>query len=177
MCFSPKSGDIYSDNEIWRLDKCTQCTCRHGIVLCENLECPPVACQNPVLDFYKDDCCPYCPQDKLISDVQQSQNSVITTSMSKYWSCFDSNDQNRPHGSSWKENDCYHCTCINGENKCFHYENKCPRLNCARPILNKGHCCPYCLDSINSPYILSNEFINNITSQTPSSKFIDLKTL
>jgi len=161
VCFSPKNGYIYNENEVWRLDKCTECTCRNGIVLCEMNECPPVACQNPV--YEADECCPHCPRE----DENKFQKSPFPQ---KYWSCFDSHEQNRPHGTSWKENDCYHCTCMNGENKCFHYENKCPKLNCARPILNKGQCCSMCIDGANSPYILSNELITNVSSFTPNSK-------
>jgi len=165
VCFSPKNGNIYNDNETWRLDRCTECTCRNGIVLCENPECPPVVCQNPVFDLNKDECCPRCLKEDKFSDLQFQKTSPIKS----FWSCVDSHNQKRPHGSVWKEkNACVNCICINGENKCFHYENKCPRLNCARPILNKGQCCPYCLDSIDSPYILSNEILTNGSSLTPS---------
>ena len=97
--------------------------------------------------------------------MRTSSTSMNSSSAKKIWSCLDSSNQMRAHGSSWKENDCNHCSCINGENRCFSYQHKCPRLKCARPILKKGQCCPYCLDTINSPYILSNDF--NLTSLPP----------
>ena len=61
----------------------------------------------------------------------------------------------------WKENDCLHCVCQNGERKCFNIQESCPELDCLQTILKKGQCCPYCLDSIHSPYILS--LLNNLT--------------
>lgn len=166
VCFSPKNGGIYTDNDIWHLDKCTKCTCSNGIVLCENLQCPVVACENPVFNLNKDECCPYrCKEDN--SRDFQSQKSFA---IKKYWSCFDSEFKNRPHGSQWKENDCIHCTCINGEIKCYNHEKNCPRLNCERSILKKGNCCKYCINSIEFPYILSNEINSNVSSLTPHCK-------
>ena len=57
-CFSPRSGQIYLENDSWQIDKCTTCTCKNGLVLCEVNECQAVTCLNPILN--KDECCPYC---------------------------------------------------------------------------------------------------------------------
>lgn len=44
---------------------------------------------------------------------------------------------------SWKPNVCSSCVCLDGAISCF--SESCPPVNCARPVLRKGQCCPYCL--------------------------------
>lgn len=44
---------------------------------------------------------------------------------------------------SWKPNVCSSCVCVDGVISCF--SESCPPVNCARPVLRKGQCCPYCL--------------------------------
>ena len=168
---------MYLENESWLLDKCTKCTCRNGIVLCDVNKCPPVACPNPIIDPLNDECCQVCPNNetikskndqpsiKLINPLTKSPLNHSDYEMSNFWSCTDSNDQKWPHESIWKENDCLHCICMNGERKCFNLQAKCPKIKCSQPILKKGHCCPYCLDFVDTSFILTNDFIlNNLTS-------------
>ena len=121
------------------------------MVLCDSNECQPVACSNPI--FTEKDCCPYC--------ANKDANNINENKSKKYWSCFDSNDEIRLHGSVWKENDCLNCLCNNGERKCYDIQKYCTKLDCLNTIMKKGQCCPLCLDSIHSPYILS--LLNNLT--------------
>lgn len=44
---------------------------------------------------------------------------------------------------SWKPNMCSSCVCLDGTISCF--SETCPPVACARPVLRKGQCCPYCL--------------------------------
>uniref|UniRef100_A0A8C7WGJ6 Cysteine-rich motor neuron 1 protein n=1 Tax=Oncorhynchus mykiss TaxID=8022 RepID=A0A8C7WGJ6_ONCMY len=46
---------------------------------------------------------------------------------------------------SWKPNTCSSCVCLDGQISCF--SESCPPVGCARPVLRKGQCCPYCLDA------------------------------
>lgn len=55
---------------------------------------------------------------------------------------------------SWKPNVCSSCVCADGVISCF--SESCLPVNCARPVLRKGQCCPYCLGT-------------NLTCNVPSS--------
>ncbi|KAG7281667.1 hypothetical protein CRUP_008042 [Coryphaenoides rupestris] len=48
-------------------------------------------------------------------------------------------------GESWKPDSCSSCVCTAGTISCF--TESCPPTSCQRPLLRKGQCCPYCLDS------------------------------
>ena len=50
---------IYSENETWAIDHCTNCTCRSGLVSCTMVQCPTYShCGY----MYKpeNECCPKC---------------------------------------------------------------------------------------------------------------------
>ncbi|VDL67763.1 unnamed protein product [Nippostrongylus brasiliensis] len=47
----------FSDGETWQLAPCVSCTCRVGHVLCRAVDCPAIACNNPVM-HPDDQCCP-----------------------------------------------------------------------------------------------------------------------
>ncbi len=146
-CASPSNYGSIADSKIWNLDKCTKCVCINGMILCDVSYCPPTPCQNPIYDK-ENSCCPVCPNNNKKNSLSAD---IIYANFSNIWACFDKFDQKKAHGTTWKENDCLHCVCVNGERKCF--EETCKQIvKCTRQIFKKGQCCPYCLDhvSINS---------------------------
>ncbi|XP_066903071.1 protein kinase C-binding protein NELL1 isoform X3 [Halyomorpha halys] len=48
----------------------------------------------------------------------------------------------RADGASWQA-DCNICSCVHGEVECRPVQ--CPVVNCKRPVLHPGQCCPTCL--------------------------------
>ncbi|XP_064421075.1 cysteine-rich motor neuron 1 protein-like isoform X2 [Latimeria chalumnae] len=125
-------GEYYIEGEVWRLDPCTQCTCRSGRVLCDSEICPPVLCQMPTKS--PDACCPVCPDDQLKALLP------VNSSRSEY--CLSSEGEILLAGESWKLNPCTSCACNNGTIRCF--SQSCPSAPCRVPVLRKGQCCPYC---------------------------------
>ncbi len=158
-CYSPNNGETYTENDTWDIDECTKCICKDGIVLCHTIICPSNLCPIAVYNKNMTTCCPNC---SMIDQIKIPVQSTV-----KFWSCFDKNHNKKPHGSMWKENDCLYCKCINGESKCLN--EQCTKTSCLQNIFKKGQCCPYCLDNITSPYILSNSFIEDFTTK-PTSK-------
>lgn len=145
---------------MWNLNKCTKCICNNGIVLCSVNNCPSVLCSNPIYDFENNNCCPKCPLD---TNEPVSSRDGLVVKRKFYWSCIDANEHYREHGSRWKESDCIHCACVDGEVKCFNNEQNCPKkINyCRNEVTLKGECCPYCLDFVKSPFSLSSQHLNN----------------
>lgn len=91
-------------------------------------------------------------------------NLIIKTNIEHKieWYCFDSNNINQyKHGTGWKESDCQYCFCNNGERICNDITDKCPKINCERPVIKKGECCLHCLDLNDSPYLLDDKIIDN----------------
>ncbi|XP_030641382.1 cysteine-rich motor neuron 1 protein [Chanos chanos] len=144
VCRAP-GGELYMEGETWSLDECTRCTCRQGRVLCDTEVCPPVLCQAPTKS--KDTCCQVCPEDKL------SPLLPVDRNQKEY--CISSDGEVLLAGDSWKANVCTSCTCNNGTIQCF--SQTCPPANCRVPILRKGQCCPYCLETTTTsvPVIIS----------------------
>jgi hypothetical protein len=144
-CESPILKNYYYENDTFEFDKCTTCTCKNNFLYCEHKNCPLLTCSNPVVET--SECCPICSSnsDKIIEiDIQISPSS--SSNLKNHWTCVDFHDGIKYHGSSWKENDCVHCACTNGERKCFDHALKCPKLNCDQQVFLKGECCPQCLD-------------------------------
>ncbi|XP_060735905.1 cysteine-rich motor neuron 1 protein [Tachysurus vachellii] len=134
VCLAP-GGEYFVEGETWNIDSCTQCTCHSGRVLCETEVCPPLLCQSPVRS--QDSCCPHCPDEPLTPPAPSN------TSMPSY--CRNEEGDIFLAAESWKPNVCSSCVCVDGVISCF--SESCPPVNCARPVLRKGQCCPYCLDA------------------------------
>ncbi|KAK1793561.1 hypothetical protein P4O66_011930 [Electrophorus voltai] len=132
VCLAP-GGEYFMEGETWNIDSCTQCTCHGGHVLCETEVCPPLLCQSPIRT--QDSCCPHCPDEALNPPVPSND------SVPRY--CRDDEGDIFLAAESWKPNVCSSCVCLDGVISCF--TESCPPVSCARPILRKGQCCPYCL--------------------------------
>uniref|UniRef100_A0A8C7HBM7 Cysteine-rich motor neuron 1 protein n=1 Tax=Oncorhynchus kisutch TaxID=8019 RepID=A0A8C7HBM7_ONCKI len=134
VCLAP-GGEYFVEGETWNIDACTQCTCHSGRVLCETEVCPPLLCQSPIRT--QDSCCPHCP-DEPITPHSPSNDSLPSYCRNKEGDIFLA-------AESWKPNTCSSCVCLDGQISCF--SESCPPVGCARPVLRKGQCCPYCLDA------------------------------
>uniref|UniRef100_A0A8C5FF70 Cysteine-rich motor neuron 1 protein n=1 Tax=Gadus morhua TaxID=8049 RepID=A0A8C5FF70_GADMO len=132
VCVSP-GGELFSGGEVWNMDPCSQCTCRRGQTLCESEACPPLLCQRPIRSH--DSCCPHCPGSGGAGSLCHSAGG---------------GDMFLP-GESWKPDSCTSCMCAAGAIGCF--TETCPPTFCQRPLLKKGQCCPYCLDSPTQPNV------------------------
>ncbi|XP_041106689.1 cysteine-rich motor neuron 1 protein-like isoform X2 [Polyodon spathula] len=133
VCHAP-GGEYFVEGETWNIDSCTQCTCHSGRVLCETEVCPPLLCQNPIRT--QDSCCPQCPDEPFLP------LSPSNESMPGY--CKNEEGDIFLAAESWKPNVCTSCVCQDGAISCF--SESCPPVACARPVLRKGQCCPYCLE-------------------------------
>nr|XP_055027390.1 cysteine-rich motor neuron 1 protein isoform X1 [Misgurnus anguillicaudatus] len=134
VCLAP-GGEYFVEGETWNIDSCTQCTCHSGRVLCETELCPPLLCHNPIRT--QDSCCPHCSDDPVTPQTPSND------SMPSY--CRNEEGDIFLAAESWKPNVCSSCVCLDGSISCF--SESCPPVNCARPVLRKGQCCPYCLDA------------------------------
>ncbi|XP_067098803.1 cysteine-rich motor neuron 1 protein isoform X2 [Osmerus mordax] len=134
VCLAP-GGEFFTEGETWNIDACTQCTCHSGRVLCETEVCPPLLCQSPIRT--QDSCCPHCP-DEPSTPPAPGNGSVSSYCRSEEGDIFLA-------AESWKPNTCSSCVCVDGSISCF--SESCPPVGCARPVLRKGQCCPYCLDA------------------------------
>ncbi|VDN53420.1 unnamed protein product [Dracunculus medinensis] len=137
------AGRFFVDGETWQLASCISCTCRVGNILCRVVECPPIACLEPVFDP-SNQCCPKCP---VLNYAKESSGSVSTV-------CTDSNHIVHAENTSWRINECTSCRCIfnKGEPKIECFEEKCAtQENClGLPLMIKGRCCPVCSDTLSS---------------------------
>ncbi|KAF0288368.1 Cysteine-rich motor neuron 1 protein [Amphibalanus amphitrite] len=121
-------GRTYVEGQTWQLDSCTRCLCHVGRVLCSAPSCPPAPCAEPVRT--PGGCCGTC--------------SAETDHQVAGASCLDAAGAERSAGESWRQSSCVSCVCRDGEVACFH--ERCPPLDCVRPVLKKDHCCPVCLE-------------------------------
>lgn len=142
--------------QTWTLDKCTKCLCLGGVLLCSVNTCPPLTCSNPIQKT--GECCPECPTVVLLSAPQRDRSLLQT---SRHWSCIDSNENYRQHGAKWRETDCLHCVCEDGDVNCFNHESQCPKFVCKNEVRRKGECCPFCLDYLDLPLNLSSAHLNS----------------
>ncbi|KAL4623850.1 cysteine-rich motor neuron 1 protein [Arapaima gigas] len=133
VCLAP-SGEYFVEGETWNIDSCTQCTCHSSRVLCETEVCPPLLCHSPIRT--QDSCCPRCPDEPLTPQTPSNDNT------STY--CRNEEGDIFLAAESWKPNMCSSCICLDGVISCF--SESCPVVGCARPVLRKGQCCPYCLE-------------------------------
>ncbi|XP_022244270.1 kielin/chordin-like protein [Limulus polyphemus] len=119
-------GSTYKDEEIFfpSSDPCLNCTCKKGIVKCENIEnlCNP-QCSHPAKS--KEQCCRLC------NDCEYKQRNYM-------------NNQEflSPDGDP-----CVVCHCRDGFITCIRKE--CPPVICKNPIMLPDQCCPSCATSCN----------------------------
>ncbi|KAI1897829.1 hypothetical protein AGOR_G00087300 [Albula goreensis] len=132
-------GRHVADGEAWRVEPCSRCACDGGLLLCETEGCPPALCQNPVRA--RDSCCPLCPGDLFVPPSPGNKSAP--------GQCADEEGGVYQTGQSWRPNACSSCVCSDGGAvMCF--PEPCPPLNCARPVLLTGRCCPTCLEDATS---------------------------
>ncbi|WKY09021.1 hypothetical protein Q1695_001851 [Nippostrongylus brasiliensis] len=138
VCQSPGSGRIFTDGETWQLAPCVSCTCRVGHVLCRAVDCPAIACNNPVM-HPDDQCCPRCPSN---TTTEGSASSTV---------CTDNYGTAHMAGASWRTDDCTSCEC-SADGKVMCYRQQCDAdANChGKPLTVKGRCCPVCEDALSS---------------------------
>ncbi|CAM1154551.1 CRIM1 (predicted) [Pycnogonum litorale] len=127
-------GNYYVEGETWRINKCTECICHEGHVLCEVQSCPPVPCTKPI--YLEGQCCASCQR----VAQKSAENEVDTPCLSedgliKY-----------DDGATWQLTSCRSCICNHGNVEC--YSQDCPQVTCNRPVHRKNQCCPVCLDSV-----------------------------
>ncbi|CAM9692441.1 unnamed protein product [Lampetra fluviatilis] len=159
VCVTP-AGLLVSGGETFRLDGCTRCLCRAGRVLCDAEVCPPLPCQDAVKT--PGSCCPMCPP-------ATAAAAATPTSNASHGAVNNNNNSDESHGAvnnnnnsdesppamcrsasgamflageAWKRDACTSCACAAGEVTC--HAPRCPPATCARPVLRKGQCCPYC---------------------------------
>ncbi|UMM35471.1 hypothetical protein L5515_008075 [Caenorhabditis briggsae] len=150
VCQSPGTGRLFTDGETWQLAPCVSCTCRVGHVLCRTTECPPIACPNPEYEN-EDDCCPVCPEQKVVNTKNDKGDTIVCT-----------DDSGTAHilytitGSSWRQDDCTSCVC-SAEGSADCYKEACDdSLECrGNPLVIKGKCCPVCSDALSTSAVCS----------------------
>ena len=118
-------GAYRVEGETWSLNNCTQCLCHVGRVLCKTHHCLPTPCPEAV--YLPGQCCAVCPESTAIP------GSELAGSCGAH----------RPHGTTWIEDNCRSCVCVNGRVSCF--TQQCPNVTCNLPVLAKHQCCPMCL--------------------------------
>ncbi|PIC27150.1 hypothetical protein B9Z55_019488 [Caenorhabditis nigoni] len=140
VCQSPGTGRLFTDGETWQLAPCVSCTCRVGHVLCRTTECPPIACPNPEYEN-EDDCCPVCPEQKVVNTKNDKGDTIVCTDDS---------------GTAHIVDDCTSCVC-SAEGSADCYKEACDdSLECrGNPLVIKGKCCPVCSDALSTSAVCS----------------------
>ncbi|KAM3609081.1 uncharacterized protein V6R79_009469 [Siganus canaliculatus] len=100
-------------------DRCQECACVNGNVVCSPLPCPALPCRYPV--HHPGDCCPRCEQCEY--------ESTVYVDGQKFPS---------------KRDPCLRCRCSAGDVSCEHVDSLCPTPHCSHPTKRKGECCPTC---------------------------------
>ena len=136
VCLSA-TGGVYLEGQTWPLDSCTRCLCREGRVLCSHPVCPPAACAQP--QRRPGDCCATCPG----RSPTGGSTEPPTGGSSGGRACAAGPGPSWPDGAAWRSSACVSCRCQNGATRCYH--EQCPKLDCDRPVLSKGRCCPHCI--------------------------------
>ncbi|XP_071500180.1 cysteine-rich motor neuron 1 protein-like [Diadema antillarum] len=133
VCHSA-GGQYYVEGENWMIGSCTSCLCHNGQVLCSPEVCPPLPCLNPVFKGSK--CCAEC--EEAPPDLMPLPGDTLEES------CMMPGGVTFQSGATWKEDSCTSCQCVGGASRCF--SQTCPPVDCDKPLLKKGQCCPTCLD-------------------------------
>ncbi|KAM6960594.1 kielin/chordin-like protein [Aplochiton taeniatus] len=100
-------------------DRCQECVCVNGDVVCPPRPCPALSCGNPVQR--PGDCCPRCEQCEYNSQVFLD-------------------GQNLPS----RGDPCLRCRCSAGEVSCERVDTSCPAVRCSHPAKPREQCCPTC---------------------------------
>ncbi|XP_036068311.1 kielin/chordin-like protein isoform X3 [Oryzias melastigma] len=100
-------------------NRCQDCICHNGNVVCSDISCPEVFCRNPV--HRAGECCPRCEQCEYESEVFADGQTF-----------------------SSRTDRCLHCQCSAGEVLCE--RASCPAPGCENPAKQSGECCPTCKD-------------------------------
>ncbi|XP_055329198.1 cysteine-rich motor neuron 1 protein-like isoform X2 [Paramacrobiotus metropolitanus] len=108
-------NEEYMDGENWTDGDCIKCQCKGGIAFCSHEQCPRLHCDQPILK--KGTCCPSCDGCVTAAGVTHKEFDV------------------------WKEDDCVHCSCENGQIRCRIEDCQ---ANCRNPKKIDGQCCPVC---------------------------------
>ncbi|XP_034032503.1 kielin/chordin-like protein isoform X2 [Thalassophryne amazonica] len=111
-------GMTFADGQVLpgREDRCQDCTCSKGEVVCVRRHCPAVTCTHPALEGCACEVCDGCRFHGR--------------------DCF--SGERFPHPTDH----CQLCSCLNGGVVCLHMS--CPNVACVRPVTPPGECCPVC---------------------------------
>ncbi|XP_071453142.1 protein kinase C-binding protein NELL1-like isoform X3 [Hetaerina americana] len=115
------NGTVLADGATWQRG-CDVCACTHGEVQCRPVQCPPVACKNPV--YAPNNCCPSCLKQCYLLGVLYD------------------------HGEMVNLRQCVECECEDGSMHCKRIdpETMCQPLTCAtrEQFTVPGECCKFC---------------------------------
>ncbi|KAI3378697.1 hypothetical protein SNEBB_005622 [Seison nebaliae] len=111
-------GISYRYGQVFYKGECNKCKClTTSEVKCQKIICPPVTCATP--KKIPGICCPQC------FNTCQYEDIAYTI------------------GQKFKKDPCTSCICnLNGQVTCI--VSKCPSLECQKPVMIPGKCCPIC---------------------------------
>ncbi|XP_072174465.1 chordin-like [Diadema setosum] len=118
--------------------KCTTCTCKKTVTICDPVICPELECENPVT--FPGECCPTCPQPEVEEEVDEEEGCY-----------FEGDKKVHRVGTQWHPyippfgySRCVLCTCMPG--RTFNCSRlACPPVDCPKPIrINPNDCCQVC---------------------------------
>ncbi|BES89565.1 Cysteine rich transmembrane BMP regulator 1 [Nesidiocoris tenuis] len=126
VCYGP--GGVKKEGETW-VDGCMECICHGGRVLCHQEPCPPTLCTHPIAP-QEGSCCPTCLQPVTLPSVDDVDCGP-----------------DRPAGSTWRQDSCVSCICVNGIADCYTQVCNQPDATCKNPLHVKNQCCSICFDA------------------------------
>ncbi|XP_048465930.1 kielin/chordin-like protein [Rhincodon typus] len=111
-------ADGRTHNESWKVDACTQCSCKNGNVHCQEVTCLQLTC----LDQYKPagECCAVCRPGCEYEGKQYMNGDIFSSTV----------------------NPCMNCSCVRSLVRCVPLQ--CQPLFCSHPVEIPGQCCPRC---------------------------------
>ncbi|XP_039212448.1 chordin [Crotalus tigris] len=126
------------------LIKCAICTCKGatGEVHCEKVQCPQLACSNPIR-VNPSDCCKQCPASEktssLLSDMMQA-DGPRACKFGRQW--YMHNESWHPIVPPFGEMKCITCWCLSGQTHCQRQE--CSPTSCSKEEKKGDSCCTQC---------------------------------
>ncbi|XP_078659996.1 extracellular matrix organizing protein FRAS1-like [Branchiostoma floridae x Branchiostoma belcheri] len=118
-------GEVLGHDTMWRPTPCSSCTCWDGSVTCRQESCRNSPClQGEVLHQTEQDCCPTC--------IRPGRSCNY-------------GDTRYHDGDTWQPVPCTHCTCEDGQTRC--YIADCAPVVCGQDeeiVVRPGQCCPEC---------------------------------
>ncbi|XP_030586933.1 kielin/chordin-like protein [Archocentrus centrarchus] len=123
-------GVTYADGQILpeQQQRCQDCRCSRGEVVCEQRRCPIVSCPHPTLNSCACEVCDGC-------------NFYGRDCLS---------GEQFPHPTE----SCQRCSCQNGDVVCE--RESCPSITCSHPVTRPGDCCPACDSCLYGDTVYSN---------------------